>query len=312
MAFRYLVITRIMPALLGVALAACSQAASTTPAPQEEPLPTVTEATLTAGLPLATPTQPTEILAPSATATNTATFTPTSTHTPSPTSPPFNVTGKVCYPSENIPPMTAFFENTDSEALVELPIAAGQASYEVKLPAGTYIAYAWLEDFSRGGLYSRAVPCGLQTGCDDHTLLTFTAVETQVLQDIDLCDWYAGPFNVPYPPGRQPDEVTGVISGSIVYPGDSAPKMRVVASNTQTEYWYWVYTESSQGFYAIDDLPPGQYYIVAYLDDGQAGAHATPDHDLIAVTVESGVVTEGVTINDWDAPAGTFPPDPTR
>jgi hypothetical protein len=171
---------------------------------------------------------------------------------------------------------------------------------------------AWLSDFSRGGLYSRAVPCGLQTGCDDHTLLTFTVVETQVLQGIDLCDWYAGPFNVPYPPGRQPDDLTGAISGSIAYPGGSTPKMRVVASNTQTEYWYWVYTESSQGFYAIDDLPPGDYYIVAYLDDGQAGGHASASHDLIAISVEPGTVTEGVTINDWDAPAGTFPPDPTR
>jgi hypothetical protein len=208
--------------------------------------------------------------------------------------------------------MTAFFENTDTEVLLELPIAADQDAYEVKLRSGTYIAYAWLLDFSRGGLYSRAVPCGLQTGCDDHTLLTFTVVETQVLQGIDLCDWYAGPFNVPYPPGRQPGEVTGTISGSIAYPGDSAPKMRVVASNTQTEYWYWVYTESSQGSYAIDDLPPGDYYIVAYLDDGQAGGHATASHDLIAVSVEPGKVTEGVTINDWDAPAGTFPPDPTR
>jgi len=32
------------------------------------------------------------------------------------------------------------FENTETEALVELPIAPGQDSYEVKLDSGTYIA----------------------------------------------------------------------------------------------------------------------------------------------------------------------------
>jgi hypothetical protein len=72
-----------------------------------------------------------------------------------------------------------------------------------------------LPDFSQGGLYSRAVPCGLGEDCEDHTLLPFTIEQTEITQGIDLCDWYAGPFNVPYPPGMERTEVTGVISGSL-------------------------------------------------------------------------------------------------
>jgi hypothetical protein len=208
--------------------------------------------------------------------------------------------------------MTAYFEATDAEALVELPIAAGQNSYSVKLPAGTYIAYAWLLDFSRGGLYSRAVPCGLNAECEDHTVLAFSVSEDSLLSGIDLCDWFAGPFNVPYPPGKEQEQLTGDIAGSLTYIQEEIPGLRVVAFNLSTNYWYWTSTQDGQSFYTIADLPPGTYQVVAYDAEGRAGGHASGNHEMIPVAVRPGEATTGVDITDWNAPEGTFPPDPTR
>lgn len=243
---------------------------------------------------------------------STSTVEPTATPSPSPTPLENNLFGEICFPGGAIPAMTAFFENTETEALVELPITQGQDRYELKLAPGTYIAYAWLLDFSQGGLYSRAVPCGLGEECDDHSLLPFDVDDNEITQGIDLCDWYAGPFNVPYPPGKEQTEITGVISGSLSYPDGIASELRVVAFNVRTGYWYWAYAQPGQAFYSITELPPGIYNVVAYDTDGHAGGYASNNHDLIDVTVEPGKVSEGININDWNAPAGTFPPDPTR
>jgi hypothetical protein len=209
--------------------------------------------------------------------------------------------------------MTVYFEETDNSVLVEMPVAEGQENYELKLDPGTYIAYAWLQDFSLGGLYSRAVPCGLENECEDHTVLPFSVTETEVMEGVDICDWFAGPFNVPYPPGKDRSEVTGTISGGLSYLTEEIPELRVVAFNVEIGYWYWVYSLPGQSFYAINGLLPGTYHVVAYDGDGNAGGHAVAaNHALIDVIVEAGKVTEGVGINDWKAPPGTFPPDPTR
>jgi hypothetical protein len=270
-------------------------------------------ATLTAASQASSPTIPVIESPPvSTTPTPTHTIEPTVTQSPSPTPLENNVLGKVCYPGESIPAMTAYFENTETETVIELPIAEGQDSFELKLEEGIYIAYAWLPDFSQGGLYSRAVPCGLGEECDDHTLLPFTVEQDAITQGIDLCDWYAGPFNVPYPPGKEQTEITGVISGNLSHPDGNAIELRVVAFNVRTGYWYWVYAQSGQSFYSITELPPGIYNVVAYDPEGRAGGYASADHDLLDVSVEPGKVAEGINIDDWNAPAGTYPPDPTR
>lgn len=295
----------------GLLLASCATSVPSfaTQTPEVQPTMTPPQAA-----PSASPTRVVDLASPTATPLPTATDTAQPRATPSPTPTPlvYNVAGDICYPRDTIPQMTLYFENTETESLVELPIPEGQDNYSVKLPPGTYIAYAWLTDFSLGGLYSRAVPCGLKEECDDHTLLPFTASETQILDGVDLCDWYAGPFNVPYPPGKEETEVTGVISGSLTYPDGQQAELRVVAFNTRTGYWYWVFASADQPFYAIQELPPGTYQLVAYDASGNAGGHADANHHLIEVVVEPGKVTEGVTINDWSAPEGSFPPDPTQ
>jgi hypothetical protein len=295
-------------------LQACGGPPPATPTEQQEdPEETPVTAPPTTQAAESLPTEiPTDVIVIESTATPTEPPLPTDTPAPSPTLLAVNVTGEVCFPDGEIPSMTAYFEATDSESLVELPIAAGQSSYSVKLSEGIYIAYAWLPDFSRGGLYSRAVPCGLNVECEDHTVLAFSVSEEALVSGIDICDWYAGPFNVPYPPGKEPEQLTGDISGSLTYIQEEVPGLRVVAFNLSTNYFYWSSTMEGQTFYTIADLPPGDYNVVAYDEEGRAGGHANGSHELVSVAVRPGETTSGVDVTDWNAPEGTFPPDPTR
>jgi hypothetical protein len=51
---------------------------------------------------------------------------------------------------------------------------------------------------------------------------------------------------------------------------------------------------------------------VAYESGGRAGGHTDASHQLIPVPVKAGEMASGIDINDWSAPSGAFPPDPTR
>lgn len=104
---------------------------------------------------------------------------------------PAVVQGAVCYPSDHIPAMTAYFEETTTGAVTSLDIAEGQASYEVSLEPGTYVAFAYRTEVpTLGGAYTAAVPCGLDATCTDHSLLAVTVVAGQTATGVDLCDWY--------------------------------------------------------------------------------------------------------------------------
>jgi Tol biopolymer transport system component len=72
----------------------------------------------------------------------------------------------------------------------------------LELESGEYVAFAYpLEgSFTLGGMYSKAVPCGLNAECTDHTLVVFTVLPGETVEDIDICDWYAQD-QVPPPPG---------------------------------------------------------------------------------------------------------------
>ena len=107
--------------------------------------------------------------------------------------------GKICFPSQVIPAMTAYFQNTKTKAITSLQIQANQTTYSVPLYPGTYIAYAWSPSMSLGGSYSKAVPCGLDVKCTDHTPLPFNIQSGATTQGIDICDWYHQP-SVPNPP----------------------------------------------------------------------------------------------------------------
>lgn len=103
-----------------------------------------------------------------------------------------SISGRICYPSEFIPEMTLFFEDLSTLQITELLIAENQTGYTMQLSPGTYIAFAYLNSGALlGGSYSRAVPCGLGTDCNDHSLIEFEVVPGKSLDNIDICDWYS-------------------------------------------------------------------------------------------------------------------------
>jgi hypothetical protein len=128
---------------------------------------------------------------------------PPATDTPLPAD--GSVSGKVCFPSEPpLPEMTLFFENTTTDEITSLPHTDGTGIYALNLPVGSYLAYAWRPgDTPIGGSYSQAVACGLTVSCTDHSLVPFEVLPGEETTDIDICDWYGQPGDVPVPPGVQ-------------------------------------------------------------------------------------------------------------
>jgi hypothetical protein len=238
----------------------------------------------------------------------------TATTTPGPTGTPRSnmaiVSGSVCFREKRIPAMTIYFQETESNQITSLSIEAEQTEYNSELAPGNYIAYAWLTDFSLGGLYSQAVICGLGTECDDHTPVSFSIKTGEEVQNIDLCDWYA--FAVPLPPNKTSDDVRGSITGSINYPGGAPPELHIVAFNQDSGYWYYVVSLPRAVIYEIRNLPPANYILVGYSEGGEVGGHSDNGHTLTPVIVTGGETTSGIDINDWNAPGGSYPVDPTE
>ncbi len=114
------------------------------------------------------------------------------------------VSGAVCYPSEGIPPLTLYFENTSDQSVASFSHTNGLGVYSVDLDPGTYVAYAYRNGTALAGSYSQAVLCGLTVNCTDHSLVPFTVLAGQETTDIDICDWYGQPGDVPEPPGGLP------------------------------------------------------------------------------------------------------------
>ncbi len=159
------------------------------PAPGADAIATSVAATLTA------------VHSSEASETEAADLTPAATpsSTISPTS--GTITGQICYPSDMIPAMTAYFEETNTHILTTLPIAEDQGTYSIDLTPGTYHAYAWRDGYSFGGSYSQAVPCGLNVSCTDHSLIPILVTAGETVSDVDICDWYGESGDVPLPPG---------------------------------------------------------------------------------------------------------------
>jgi hypothetical protein len=118
-----------------------------------------------------------------------------------------------------------------------------------------------------------------------------------------------------------PTPVPGSVSGTLSYPSEFIPAMRVVAFSVGGFNYRYVDTMQNQGTYQITGLPPGKYHVVAYVIDGSLAGGYTQmvlcglsadctDHSLIDVTVEAGKDTADINPGDWYAPEGTFPTMP--
>ncbi len=124
-------------------------------------------------------------------------------------------------------------------------------------------------------------------------------------------------------PASSPAALSGSIAGKLSYPSSFIPSLAVVAyvaGGSPTDYYY-VLTAENQGTYQLDDLPPGNYYVVAYvIGGGFAGGYSQmvpcglsaecTDHSLIPVPVTAGQVTTSIDPGDWYAPEDAFPAYP--
>lgn len=129
------------------------------------------------------------------------------------------------------------------------------------------------------------------------------------------------------PPTATPQVRNGALSGSLSYPGESIPALRIVAINPLTGVYYWQNTTADQSFYRFTDLEPASYYVMAYVIANPsktffaAYTEAVPcglsaactDHSLIAVEVKEGEETTDINPTDWyaDPAEWNWPIDPT-
>lgn len=106
------------------------------------------------------------------------------------------VTGEVCYPGSETPPMTVFLENTATDEITSLKIERGQTSYSAELPVGAYTAYARTDGMNLQGEYA----CDSAEPCDFR-------VEAGQTATIDLCSWYDPPGIRPSPADQPAGDV---------------------------------------------------------------------------------------------------------
>ncbi|MCB9135481.1 MAG: PD40 domain-containing protein [Anaerolineales bacterium] len=152
-----------------------------------------------------------------------------STPLPEPTPLPASagtVTGRVCYPGEFIPAMTAYFQQTPSGLLTELPIAEGQLTYTLELAPGIYRAFTWSEKYQIASAYTGYAACGYGNTCPDHTLLSFEVLAGQTLTDIDLCD---GPYPADQLPLPRPVSENDPALNGLTYSLPEGPLYRIDA-----------------------------------------------------------------------------------
>ncbi len=123
-------------------------------------------------------------------------------------------------------------------------------------------------------------------------------------------------------PGRPTAALgTGMIAGSLSYPSEYIPALRVVAFNAGTMVMAaHLDTQENDSFYTMS-LPVGTYYVVAYTMDGMLEAGysqavlcgltvSCTDHSLVPVQVLANMSLPNIDPGDWYAPPGTFPPMP--
>lgn len=108
-----------------------------------------------------------------------------------------SIAGNVSFPSEGVPAMVIYaFPVDNSGVAYAVRTSDGDPTYAMHgLPVGVYNVVAYPASSPAGsvlaGGYTAAVVCGLQTGCDDHTLIPVTVTGGAMLTGIDVSDWYA-------------------------------------------------------------------------------------------------------------------------
>jgi len=238
-----------------------------------------------------------------------------------------SISGQLGYPSEVIPALRVVAFNMNSDDFYYVETDYNQSTYQITgLPVGTYHVVAYTlggGSFPAGlaGGYTQAVPCGQTQECTDHSLIPVDVVSGQDTPGINPNDWVFNENSFPPMPGSASGEGTGGITGSLSYPSEFIPPLRIFAFQVDSENYFYVDTAENQNTYQFENLPAGYYQVVAYTQNGKlAGGYtqAVPcglsvncnNHDLIEVPVNIGQVVTDIDPTDWYAPDGAFPPAP--
>ncbi len=129
-----------------------------------------------------------------------------------PTSQMGEISGEVVFPApqSEIPPFRVVAFDQDSDLYYYTVTRMAQPSFSLSgLPPGDYVMVAYIipapgnvqPDWVGG--YSEAVLCGLGDECTDHALVVITVQAGQVVEDIQVGDWYAEPGTYPNDPTNQ-------------------------------------------------------------------------------------------------------------
>ncbi|MCL5611246.1 MAG: hypothetical protein M1485_01615 [Chloroflexi bacterium] len=108
-----------------------------------------------------------------------------------------SISGTLMYPASGIPSLRIVAFQVGAPNYYHVDTAFGQNSYQLdNLPPGTYRVLAYTlpgGGFNPGpiGGYSQMVPCGLQYGCNDHTLIDVVVTAGHVTTGVDPNDYYA-------------------------------------------------------------------------------------------------------------------------
>lgn len=231
------------------------------------------------------------------------------------------ITGELSYPGETMPSQRVVaFDITDPTIYYYVEIADG-GSYSLDVPAGMYVVSAYpIDPISAGAApgfwagYSKAVACGLTADCTDHGLKPVSVEAGEVVTGVDTADWYAeaGQDN-----GWLSDPMNndlGSITGSLGYPSESIPPLRVVAFDVNSDEFFYTDTALNQTEFILTGIPSGTYQVVAYVLEGDThlgGGYSNfvtcglsvecTDHNLIDVLVYPGSETFNINPVDWYA-----------
>ena len=113
----------------------------------------------------------------------------------------------------------------------------------------------------------------------------------------------------------------GSIAGTLHYPSEYLPPMRVCAFALADATAYCVRTGKAQARYRLDGVPPGDYLVLAFPQEAGAllGGYtgcardltaACRDHDLQPIVVAAGRTTPDIDPADYYADAADWPQEP--
>ena len=111
------------------------------------------------------------------------------------------INGTLCFPSEYIPKMTVYLQETNLDTTFKLTTIENQRLFKfTNIPYGKYYAFAYTIDkvyidtndfkFKANGGYTQVVPCGLTVNCKDHSLIIIKLNNKEFKDTISICDWY--------------------------------------------------------------------------------------------------------------------------